>query len=475
MEVPPPEPGPPLEDRPVSEFDAPLEPVVPPRRRFISAVAIILVVVAVLTGFAGVGLFWLPHGQPAPVAPSPTPTTPLVAASSGPSSAGRLAVIGHDGALVIMDGTGALQSRFDVPRALVSFPAWSPDGTQIAALVNGPEVSAVQVFPATPGAITEPVTVYKDMDEPPFYLSWALDGRSVAFLTTEPNGIALRRAPADASAAATRLRDGSPMYWIDLGSGRLLVHSGSGADAFLGEIDPDGKPLDPGFAASDLFRAPAVSGDGAYRAYAGTDSNGVDAVVVETRDGSGRHAVPILGPAAVAFAPSGATVAFIARASADVPRTQLPVGPLRVLDAASGAVRTLVSGAVLAFFWSPDGRTIAVLRIAGPNDSVAQAGIRLASTGDLALAGVALDLVFVDAEDGSVVARQAVRVTDLYATQVLPFFDQYASSHRIWSSDSSAIALPVISADGLGEIDIIATDGSAPRRLATGDVAFWSP
>jgi TolB protein len=375
-----------------------------------------------------------------------------------------------------MDAAGGSLVPVDLPGAQVSFPAWSPDGSRIAALVTDQSGATIQVVAASPSLATQPVTLYRSTDEPPFYLSWSTDGRSVAFLTTEPGGIALRRAPADASADATRLRDGSPMYWADLADGRLLVHAGSGAGSFLGEIGADGKDHDDGLDATGPFRAPALSADGTYRAYAGTTTDGAAAVVTEAADGAARHDVPIFGPSALSFAPSGATVAFLARPSADAPQTQLPVGPLRAIDAADGSVRTLLSGSVVAFFWSPDGRTIAALSIPTSGDGVAQAGVRLARAPvPVAAPGLALDLVFVDATDGSIVARQVVRVSDVFASQLLPYFDQYALSHRIWSPDSGAIALPVVAADGSNEIDVIATDGSAARRVAAGVLAFWSP
>jgi hypothetical protein len=37
--------------------------------------------------------------------------------------------------------------------------------------------------------------------------------------------------------------------------------------------------------------------------------------------------------------------------------------PVRLMDVASGKVRTLVDGVVVGFWWSPDGRTIAALRV----------------------------------------------------------------------------------------------------------------
>ncbi len=60
-----------------------------------------------------------------------------------------------------------------------------------------------------------------------------------------------------------------------------------------------------------------------------------------------------------------------------------------------------------------------------------------------------------------------------FGSQVLPFFDQYALSHRIWSPDSGAIVLPVREDDG-NTILVVPVNGGRPYRLADGDIAFWS-
>ena len=57
---------------------------------------------------------------------------------------------------------------------------------------------------------------------------------------------------------------------------------------------------------------------------------------------------------------------------------------------------------------------------------------------------------------------------------MLPFFDQYALSHRLWSPDGGSIALPVV-AEGTEQIVVVQADGSGARRVADGVEDFWSP
>ncbi len=469
-----------------------IEPVSPRSRRLVTAIAIVLIVVTVLTGLAGVGLI---RFQPTTyVAPSASP-------NAQPVTAGMLAVVDPAGAIVTMNADGRSVARYVVQGVTFAFPAWSPDGTRFAAIGNGVGDAGVYVFTvsaADGGApAAAPTVIYRSADHRPFYLYWTPDGSALTFLTTEPGDVALRRAPADAGGPGTTLRLGTPMYWTWVNGGQLIVHSGSGADGFLGEIGLDGKATRFVVDAPGMFRTPAVTGDGRYVAYVGAGPNASAEVVVEARDASSRYAVAVFGPAAVGFDPTGDGLAFIGRAAADALDTALPVGPLRLLDAASGFVRMLFDGAVVAFFWAPDGRTIAALRVIGPSDDRIAAGHARTGGGDIADVGeiveavarggtapaveivdppgLRLRLVFIDVASGAVRSQRTVHLTDPFVSQLLPFFDQYALSHRLWSPDSMSLVLPTIADDGTDEIVVVRADGSEPMRVASGSIAFWRP
>jgi TolB protein len=137
-------------------------------------------------------------------------------------------------------------------------------------------------------------------------------------------------------------------------------------------------------------------------------------------------------------------------------------------------VRTILAGSIIAFFWAPDGRTIAALQIGPPGDNVAGAGNAELAAVAAVPPGLALRLVFVDPASGAVRAQRAVRVTDAFVAQLIPYFDQYALSHRIWSSDSASIVLPVAADDGTSRLLVVPADGSDAREIA-GTMAFWSP
>jgi hypothetical protein len=59
--------------------------------------------------------------------------------------------------------------------------------------------------------------------------------------------------------------------------------------------------------------------------------------------------------------------------------------------------------------------------------------------------------------------------------QLLPYFDQYALSHRLWSPDSASILLPLVDSVGRDQVVVVPADGSEPRPITGGAKGFWSP
>jgi TolB protein len=483
---------------PESDPEPVVERVEAPRSgRPVAAMAVLLVVVLAVTGLMGVGIvvFAGPGPSAAPSAGPPSARPPVTAAPASaapvPPGAGLLAVIDGRGALTTVDGAGGAVVTYGLPGTAYTFPAWSPDGSHIAVVGQDPDGIEVDVFAVatTPGSSpAAPVAIYRSVKEPPFYVYWTPDGSHVGFLTQEASDIALRVAPADGGDTAALVRQAAPLYWdwADAAGAGLLVHGGDGPDGFLGELRPDGSAA-PGAATagpSDVlgsFRTPAASRDGRYRGYA-TSAHGGAAVVVETRDGSSRHDVPVFGPAALDFDPTGTTLGFIAQAASAPPPPDLPVGPLRAMDAASGSVRTLLDGSVIAFFWSPDGATVAALRVdPGDANGTAHAGTAttVAARFDARTAatppGFGLHLFFIDAATGSVRSQRMVRISTTFVDQLLPYFDQYALSHRLWSADSSAVALPIVDPDAVDQVVVIHAAATDDQLVANGVAGFWRP
>jgi TolB protein len=480
-----------------------------PRRRsarlWVAGAVVLAAGVVALAAFASGGLLRIQSdASQASVAPPPSDGSPTVlaqatasasvtAAPSPPLASGLIAVVDDGGALVTLDEGGGSRVSYSAPGVAFGFPAWSPDGSRIAVVGQSASDTGIYVFAVSRAAAvgSRPTVVYRSADRLPFYLYWTPDGRRVSFLTSESTGLALRVAPVDGSAPldgndpGSIMRRGAPLYfqWID--ANRALLHVGTGTEAFTGQVRLDGRTVGSPVLATGMFRAASMSHDGRYLAYATSGTGTAGDIVVETADRSISQRLPAFGPAAMLFDPSGDMLATIA---ADKPVTDalaIPRGPLRLLDPASGAVRTLLDGSVLAFFWAPDARTIAALHVVGPGQGPAAvlggivlAGAKARDGGARPVAdseGSAVGLSFVDVSTGAVRSERVVRLADSFVGQLLPYFDQYALSHPFWSPDSASIVLPLVNPSGQDQVAVIPADGSDPRPLADGSRGFWSP
>ena len=444
-----------------------LQPVEPPERsrrtRIGLAVALVVAVLAIGTLIAARAINVI--GRPA---------------------ANQLATIGSAGGLHTIDERGENPRDFPAAGFNFQFPAWSPDGSRIAAIGIGPGGTGVFVFDTRSKEPPRPITAFQAEDHPPFYLYWTPDSRQVTFLTSERQNLALRIAPADGSGEGAVIREGQPMYWALSESARLVVHSGGiGDEAFLGELGLDGGTIEPSGLPPGPFRAPAVSA-GQRRAYEVTESDGSERIVIDARNDSIRKEIAVAGLAVFGFSPAGSELAYVANPTPVAAGGQIPFGPLRVIDPVSGHDRLLLDGDVVAFFWAPDGRSIAAFRISTSEEeqnsartggaTLAVARPRQPATRESAAApGVILRLVFIDVPSGQVRHQRSARLSELFVNQVLPYFDQYALSHRFWSPDSEAIVLPLVDDRPEPQITVIPADGSEPRALGPGTIAFWSP
>jgi dipeptidyl aminopeptidase/acylaminoacyl peptidase len=395
------------------------------------------------------------------------------------ATAGSIVVLGADGSLSLVDAAGRsvlLASPGDGPFFL---PAWSPDGSQITAVRFGQGARAIQVFDAASvaaGRPPEPTTIFQSSTVSAFYLSWAPGGERVSFLSDEAGTLSLRlapadgRAPLDGSGPGATIGRGSPFYfdWID--DDRLLAHVGLGPQALLGEIGLDGAPVGQAVESPGDFRSAVVSPDRTLIAYVRTGGDEMPEVVVAARDGSREDTTPAFGMTALAFDPTGDRVAWIGPGEPGDSSFGIPIGPLRLIDAGTGDTRTLLDGSVASFWWSPDGRTIAALRVQ-PVDGPTSAASPLPSP---RAPQQEIRLLFVDVTSGEIGAQAVVDPGSLFVDQVLAYFDQYTLSHRLWAPDSSSILFPVDTADGTTRVAVMYRNGDPPATIE-GVVGFWSP
>jgi len=61
----------------------------------------------------------------------------------------------------------------------------------------------------------------------------------------------------------------------------------------------------------------------------------------------------------------------------------------------------------------------------------------------------------------------------LFVEQYLPFFDQYARSHRVWSPASDALVFPAVGAGGVTMVTVFGLDGTI-TPLTAGEMPSWN-
>jgi TolB protein len=417
------------------------------------------------------------------VVQSPSTTPSGTATSTRPlASDGSIAVLTEDGSLAIVDAGGRTVRLADAADGVLGFPTWSPDGSRIAATRLGQAEDSIVVFDAaaaTAGAASDPVVILRSASIDPFYLYWTPDGSGVSYLANEDGDLSMRIAPADGSGPldgggpGAKVRAGSPLYYDWIGQDRALVHIGLGADAFLGEIGLDGREAAPTLEGTGDFRSAIVSHDQAQASvgFVRLDDAGAGEIVVSARDGSLERAMPVFGSSAIVFDPTGSLMAAIGPTDPTLAGAGFPLGPIRLIDPATGEVRTLVDGSVVGFWWSPDGRTIAALRVQ-PIEQPRSSLVPRPSSAQTPTSEVRL--VFVDVTSGEIRSDPVVQPAPRFVSQVLAYFDQYALSHRVWAPDSSSLLLPEVAPDGTTRVTIRFADGTPPVALE-GEIGFWSP
>jgi TolB protein len=411
---------------------------------------------------------------PATVTPSPMPPgtgeTPP-AAQGAPAArtgdAGVLAVQSATGNIFTVrpDGSDRRDFTSDAsPQHQYRQPAWSPDGAALAwsetLAERGRDANALYIQ-----RLDEGIAGRIDTGSfAPFYISWSPDSRQASFLSNWERGLALRRVETSGDQVSL-MAEGQPLYfaWAP-DSTRLLAHIG--ADR-LDIVSLDGSAAPLGVAPGDSTAPAWLPDDSLLYVVRRLDGQGLVLGSVDGREL--KELARVDGQISFSPDPAGARVAYA------VTRLEAPTnafGPLSVVDIAGGETRTITQESVLAFFWSPDGRSLAYLTpdSVGPGQAVAPLNISDRAQHE------AVWLRW-HVWDGDRSYRLGSFVpSDVYLLEYLRFFDQYARGMTPWSPDGSAFVYA--GSDGSGEdaiwVQPVTTDGVA-RRVADGVYAAWSP
>ncbi len=376
-------------------------------------------------------------------------------------SAGRIATINPDGTDLRIITENSQQYLF---------PTWSPTAAELA--ISGTDLSGASIYlfeDAESGY--DPVELYFSNQNVPIYMYWSPNGRHLSFIASNPtSGLGLYIASPEEADESRLVTVGQPFYWNwTANEEQILIHTGEDRFGRLSLIDFDGEGEGENIASPGAFQSPGISPDGRYWAYAEEIPDSGNFLVVANTESGELQREELGGAAALSWSPTANQLAFM---NGDVGDARF-FGELQLLDAESGEIRQLSREPALAFFWSPDGRYLAYITFGSGAEDDIQAVNRQRLGKPAQQHQFQLDLFVVDVTTGEGLQLTSFTPSPLFVTQFLPFFDQYALSHRLWSPNSESLVLPLWVEDEPA-IYVVPISGGQPRELAKGQAAFWS-
>ncbi len=472
-----------------------------PRGKSCLFVGLLLILVASMLASSVYSLIWFfDREQPPHETPIPTPTTEAIAATietqeqsiptaeaqgAAPTSTSntnnRIVLINDENQIEIVAPNGfTRQTLTDEKDIFFQFPAWSPDGSQIAAIggkFNGSGVYALSEIEneAEPVILEE---LYFSSPQNPFYLYWSPDSRQISFLANKPSaGLGLNLLDVADAASNRVIATGSPVYWNwTQTSSELLLHSGTQNEARLVLIDQEGRDLVPEIPSPGYFQTPGISSNGRYWAFSQLKDGNTSWLVIQDNQTGEQYEERHAGLLALSWSPNANKLAYI---SSNVNDNSTPWGPLRLHDTETAETRTLSSELVLAFFWSPDGEKIAMLTAPFSQGFENEQQVKNHKSPQSAKIMPVqqnphqFKLSIIDVNSGTGLQIAEIIPSATFMTQFIPFFDQYALSHRLWSPSSDALVLPIIE-NQENKIIVFQANGSKKTEVGRGDIAFWS-
>ncbi len=390
---------------------------------------------------------------------------------------GRVAYVALDGNVRTADQAGGAQKDVTTDAAVsedgsgesffYQFPAWSPDGRSLAFV--GVRRTADTIMNtgiwAGPADRRPPARVFAGDDKMPKYLSWSPDSSRLVFVSTLGANQQQLNTVAAGGGMVRILREGMAFTWRwKRGAAALAVHSVKLAAGALEErvsiLDSQGVMGD-----EDLppipgeFEAPAWSADGRGIIMA-VQENAGSTLYLEDRSGAdGRLLARVGGDMTFEISPDGSRLAWAAR--------RAPGGEgdrrLFVMNIAGSRGSPLpLTGdeAVSAFFWSPDSSKIAFF-VPSPGTSDAGSAARMT-------------LKVLRVKTGAV-RTVATFQPSPYFLGLLLEYGQYAESARLWSPDSRFLLYCSMQPDSFDIMVAYAEEPIAPRKIADGLMATWSP
>ena len=396
---------------------------------------------------------------------------------------GLIAFIGLDGNIETADQTGGgvtpltadAGSREGVRRWYTS-PTWSARGRRLAFVrfdqfADGSIRAAILT---TDRASRNPQVVWESGELAPVYLYWSPDSRWISVLSqrSAEDGMELGLVDPAGKLSYKPLDTGLPLYWAwDPGNRFMLAHVGGGtaSGGRLTLLDiRDGTQKRNFNVSPTRFQSPQVSPDGQRMLYVDSESGSAQ-LVLRDIEGPGLDVLKtVSGSAFFSFSRDGRRVAVM-----ESPTPQLSAdGTLRVLvTRRSDRSVELDDPSVIAFFWAPNSRQIAYLKLVSPAE-LQQLLVEPVFAADPEQLYVHLQVMDVRSGDSWNVATFPITRGSL---STLQFFDQYNRSGSIWSPDGNWLVFSAVARGGFPGIYLGSASGNLkPRFVTRGDLGAWS-
>lgn len=328
-----------------------------------------------------------------------------------------------------------------------SWPTFSPNGKHIACFRSTGRVQASVWTTDLEGVVSADVIDLSG--RVPIYLQWSVDGERLAAVSQDGAELLLTSGTRDDAGSARLLAKGSPLFFTWTDEGDLAAFIGGGSqDARMVLLDPNAKQspqILPGVPGD--FCAPVRAEPGIVYASHRAGS----AEILAFRPGDTRTYPGGKGLLAFVPSPDGR---YLARACASGGDGS-PYTGLTIIDLTDGSTRPVADVEILAFMWTPDGKSIVVARVDQDRGLVEWSVI--------GLLGVRRSLV------------DLIPTPDLRF--YLRFFEQYTQSHPLIDASSSYLLVAgVVRGRGTkSRVWKVPLQGGAIEDLGEGQFAVFGP
>jgi hypothetical protein len=345
------------------------------------------------------------------------------------------------------------------------WPAWAPDGKQIACFsMRGTAESQVETsLYAVAADGIESWELSGLSGGMPIYGNWSPHGNAFAALIQRDKRLSLEIIKLDQLGTTTAVISGAPLFWSWAPQGnKLVVHVGgshaSATQSRVVVVDTDSGQIQqqitdrPGD-----FRVPVWSPRDNLLTYVEHDEHENDVLFLYDADTGEKGPVTTVGSGTVAlWSADGTALAF-----SSMSRAGSSIFPeVKVLDLGTGRTSTVLDEPVLGFFWSPQSDFLLYLTIDQHQNYLCWNRLMRAS-------GEKTEL-----------ARFLPSREQMFT---LSFFDQYALSHPPLAPDGSALAFagylvsPVSTTTTSYIYCLSLTDAtSPPTKIAPGQFVSWN-